>query len=35
MKVVLILAVLGIVVVDAHPIVTSISGNCGKVKSNK
>ena len=35
MKVVLMLAVLGIVVVDAHPIVTSISGSCCEVKSNK
>ena len=35
MKVVFILAVLRIVVVDPHPIVTSISGNCCEVKSNK
>ena len=35
MKIVLILAVLWIIVVDAHPIVTSISGNCCAVKSNK
>ena len=34
MKSVLILTVLGIAFVDAHPIVASISGNCGEIKSN-
>ena len=35
MKFVIILTVLGIVVVNAHPIVKSISGSCCEVKSNE
>ena len=35
MKIVIMLAILGIVVVDAYPIVTSINGSCCEVKSNK